>query len=268
MGEKRVKSRFASRKNIIITRNYGDEVNFEQYISDLLTVRQTTLVPKKQIESWNLKVKKLVSPTTKIEIKALKEFKQFFLPQINDPNQINRLFLLSIMNLDKDISEPNVTLTWKHIRRTADDLFVNCPNPLDNGLSNTILQLIDLPILQSTSAACICNVSEKHPDKGINFEMVYREIENRQLKINCSKILHLKAFQKLIEYGLLLPLKAADRNNLEAIGSSLISSHEMFEYAKFHSLFDRTDLEAAFQRSEDVPDGVRALVSSHVSLFA
>ena len=98
--------------------------------------------------------------------------------------------------------------------------------------------------------------------------MIYREIENRKLKMDCSKNLHLKAFQQLIEKGLLLPLKAADKNNLDNIGSSLISSNEMFEYAKFHMLFDRSDLEVAFQDSEDVPERVRALVTTHVSLFA
>merc|ERR1712048_270660 len=166
-----------------------------------LTVEQTDKIPKNQVNSWNSGLKKLMA--------SLDQKIKNFLPQMNSPKEINQLMLLSIMNLDwQSTSTP--TLTWPNIQKTAETFFTNNPNPLDNGSNNKILLLTTLTGLQTINAVSIINVSEKHPDKGINFEMIYREIENRKLKMDCSKNLHLKAFQQLIEKGLLLPLKAAD----------------------------------------------------------
>lgn len=271
--EKRVKSRFASRKTITLDRNFNQVKHVLPFIKHVLNIDESEFLDycqsghphtpltyhdengnsikmtEKSIrnltKTWNADVEKLLKSA------KFSNFLKLFLIQFNSPQDIIKLLHLSLLTWT------DTSLTPEHIIQTARLI-------TDVGISDEAQQLSSLSTLQFISAISILKTSERNPDKGINFEMIFKEIMDCKLSLNCSRSLHIKAFQELIEMGLVLPIKGCKTSINYGVNNN---SNEMFEYIKYHSMIDRQDLDAALKFLEkELPKDVihKANISNKV----
>jgi len=225
--EKRVKSRFASRKTITISRCWSTD-QMMQFANHILNIAGD--------EIWNTEIKKLLGN------QFLRRQLELFTMQHNTPDKISLLFLTALhMTADDNY------LASSAINEAA---MLIC----DTGRSDESRILGDLSQLQLVTAVAVCKVSESNPGKPLNFEMVYKLILDHRLDMGYSRKIHLRSFQQCVEAGILKRVQAT-------------TSSSMFEYLKFTPMIQRSDIHECMQylQANDVPKHIRDFAGTTIA---
>lgn len=200
--EKRVKSRFASRKTITLSRCWN-LIDLKNYIKHALTLDDDLL--------WNDEVDQLVN--SKFWDDCIKNYNY----HLNTPRDISRLLLTAVL-----ITPEKNSLTTHFIQEAMNMIG-------DVGRSDETRLLANLSDIQFLSAIACCRASDQNPGKPINFMLVNQIIADAGMTLGYSMKIHLRAFQQNVESGLLISIKQA--NNCG-----------MYEYQKFTPMVQYQDL--------------------------